>query len=236
MMTRCRPGCWFDSEPDEYEVKLETQGDVLSMEGETPKVLSGARVSVLCSGTQKQGESREESECSSTLSVHSGRGKSAKLGAETDDAPGQSKFRADGGERESTIALDRGNQSCGDGASRDEVRGERPADRRAHEGVAEWNARTGSAPTYVRVSAQGGLCQNDLFAALRIEGGTAGNRCYRLIARTDRGQRSVDEASADEAIIQAGRGAYSSGSSVLFKAHKLCARPESVRFTLRYHL
>lgn len=449
-----KPEADEDGEPDEYEVELETKGDVLSLEGETPKVLAGARVSVLCSGTQKNREALLEAVCSSTLRVHTGKGKSAQLVAETKDAPEQSKFRADGGERETTLALDlfalikkpraslirirstsetkesisetsevvdtfyllnagklvqvlqytasgsssvdtdpphnvadtqeatlsidkkltrglpdlvvrevavdskngrqnkrktttryvwngevydacapkldtvqhcgacghackkgegccdkrcmpldtaehcgacdnickasgqgdaprcadptkkrceiacvgdhydvdgdakngcekqlepaghhseataldRGDKSCGDSASRDEMRGELASDRRVHDGVAEWNARTRSVPTYVRVRAQGGLCQNDLFAALRIEGGTPGKRCYRLTARTDRGQRSVDVASGDEAIIQSGRGAYSSGSSVLFKVHKLCAQPESVRFALRYHL
>lgn len=134
-------------------------------------------------------------------------------------------------------ALDRGDKSCGDTASRDEVRGELLSDHRAHDGIAEWSARAGAAPTYVRVRGRGGLwCQNNLFAALRIEGGAAGKRCYRLTVRTERGQRSVDAASGDEAIIQAGRGAYSSGTAVLFKVHKLCPQPDSVRFTLRYHL
>jgi len=134
-------------------------------------------------------------------------------------------------------ALDRGDKSCGDTASRDEVRGELLSDHRAHDGITERSERTGAAPTYVRVRGRGGVwCQNDLLASLRIEGGAAGKRCYRLTVRTDRGQRSVDAARGDEAIIQAGRGAYSSGAAVLFKVHKLCPQPDSVRFTLRYHL
>jgi hypothetical protein len=138
-------------------------------------------------------------------------------------------------------AIDRGSRRCSDADSRDQLTAELVSDLRRHApaGATGPLELVRAAPVYVRAKAEGGaLCQNDLEATLRVAGPAADVPCYRLTVRTDRGQRSVSVRAGGEATIRAGRGAYTSGATVLFKIEQRCqpTQPQATQITLSYHL
>jgi hypothetical protein len=102
--------------------------------------------------------------------------------------------------------------------------------------VAGFNQIVGSTLAWLKVSATGGLCVNDVVATLTTTGGTGG--CYKLTAITDTHMYTQLTDQTGTASINQTTGQYPSGTTVYFSIEKVCALSvrEAVNWSLQWHL
>ncbi len=95
-----------------------------------------------------------------------------------------------------------------------------------------------AAPLYYTGTAVGGLCENDPFIRLVMQGGTSG--CYQLTLHLfgDATHTEITATVIDgEAVIQRGSGTYDDGDAFLFVVEKICqGPPEVATFLAEFHL
>ena len=114
------------------------------------------------------------------------------------------------------------------------------SDARAHANpnVPGFDAATGSAPQFWKVTATGGsICQNGLDVLITMTGATS--NCYGLTVTTDKPATFAAPVVNGTARINPGdTGIYSDDSTILFKVEKTCGTSvrEVADYTVSYHL
>ena len=112
------------------------------------------------------------------------------------------------------------------------------SDARAHANpaVPGFDAATGSAPQFWKVTATGGACQNGLDVLITMTGATS--NCYGLTVTTDKGSHAAVVVNGSARINPGDTGIYSDDSTILFKVEKTCGTSvrEVADYTVSYHL
>ena len=113
------------------------------------------------------------------------------------------------------------------------------SDARAHANpnVPGFDAATGSAPQFWKVTATGGsICQNGLDVLITMTGATS--NCYGLTVTTDQGSHAAVVVNGAARINPGDTGIYSDDSTILFKVEKTCGTSvrEVADYTVSYHL
>ena len=113
------------------------------------------------------------------------------------------------------------------------------SDARAHANptVPGFDASTGSAPQFWKVTASGGsLCQNGLDVQITMTGATS--NCYGLTVTTDKASYAAVVVNGTARINPGSTGIYSDGTTILFKVEKTCGTSvrEVADYSVSYHL
>jgi hypothetical protein len=158
--------------------------------------------------------------------------------ANGDQADGCEAADSPTGNHTQASALELGAYGCFDTPGQT-VTGKLLSDARVHTNPAipGFDATTGSAPDWYHLTADGGLCVNDLKVVLQVLS-SAHPQCYKLSVVTDMGTFAQTTDFSGMAKVTQDTVSYSTGSDIYFKVEKTCstAQFESVDYTLNFHL
>jgi hypothetical protein len=145
------------------------------------------------------------------------------------------------GNHSSGSAVSQGSKTCTD-SDTFSFGGKLINDSRAHTNpaVSGFDTTTGSAPDYLTLTGSGGaFCTNDLSATFLTSGGTA-SPCYKLTVTTNTFSTSCTTSGGGGGCpITHGSGAYTSGTTILFKVERTCSAAADhsvVSYTISGHL